>query len=213
MLYTPVGAERGLDPVVAGALQVGVAATAAAAVREGLVDHVPGVDLALVVGGDLGDVIDRGVAQRAAGQPLRPGRLLLVPQQRMPADLGAHRLTLAEDPVAVGEGEPALRRFGGVPFHLVLRGHRVEFTVEDPGVRGVAELAGRDGRAEVTAGLRRRRAKGGSRVRGADDGNARRDDHAHRSRREQRETAMPGDGHEEGTFRKRECRGQGESER
>ena len=68
----PGGPEGGLDPVVAGALQVGVAAATAAAVGERLVHHVPRVDLTLVVGRDLGDVVDGGVAQRGAGERLRP---------------------------------------------------------------------------------------------------------------------------------------------
>src|SRR5690606_40877515 len=43
------GAEGNLDPVVAGALQVGVTTPAATAVSECLVHHVLGVDLSLVM--------------------------------------------------------------------------------------------------------------------------------------------------------------------
>ncbi|GAA3342804.1 hypothetical protein GCM10020358_39120 [Amorphoplanes nipponensis] len=102
------GWERRFDPVVAGALQVGVAAGAAAAVGEGFVDDVPGVDLAFVVGGDLGDVVEGGIAQGGAGQGLGPAGLLGVPEQGVAADLGAVGQALVEDAVAVGVGEPAL---------------------------------------------------------------------------------------------------------
>src|SRR5690606_12278033 len=64
------GVERDLDPVVASALKVGITARTAVAVGEGLVDNIPGVDLPPVVAHDTIDVVDHGVAQRAAAKVL-----------------------------------------------------------------------------------------------------------------------------------------------
>src|SRR5690606_25250187 len=120
------GAERDLDPVVPGALQVGVAAGPRVAVLEGLVHDVPLHDLAPVVGHDAVDVIDHGLAQRAAAEVPHPVGLLGVPGQRV----AAHLLAVLDGPVvdAVGGGEVELAApgFGGVDLHLVLGGHGVE---------------------------------------------------------------------------------------
>ncbi len=164
------GAEGRLDPVVAGALQVGVATHALRPVGERLVDHVPGVDLAPVVRGDLRDVVEHRLAQRGPLHRLRPGRLLRVPQQRVPAHVHAVRHGVVEDLVAAGVAELALGRLGRVPLHLVLRRDRRELAVEDPGVDGVAQPRRGHGRPEVSAlrlgrraerrgGLGRRRAQ------------------------------------------------------
>ncbi|CAM5664965.1 hypothetical protein SGRIM128S_06062 [Streptomyces griseomycini] len=153
------GAEGDLDPVVAGALQVGVAPGARTAVGEGLVDDVPLRDLALVVGHHAVDVVDHRLAQRAAAEVLHPAGLLGVPGQ----GVAAHLLAVLHRPVvdAVGGGEVELAplRLGGVDLHLVLGRHRVELTGRDRRVRRVAQPVPGDGDAEVAAALRRRGAE------------------------------------------------------
>ena len=99
------GAERHLDPVVAGALQVGL--PAAAVLVERLVHHVPGGQLALVVGHHPVDVVDHRLAQGAAAQALHPARLLRVPGQGVAADLHAALGRPVVDLVAGGEVELA----------------------------------------------------------------------------------------------------------
>ena len=149
------GTEGDLDPVVAGALQIGLAA--AAVLVECLVDHVPVGELALVVGHHAVDVIDHRLAQIATTEALHPARLLGVPGQGVAADLHTVLGGPVVDLVACAEAELPPLGLGGVGLHFVLGRHHVELRAAMRGVPRVAKPARRDRGAEVPAGLCRRR--------------------------------------------------------
>ncbi len=102
----PRGPERHLDPVVTGGLQV--RRPTAAVLGEGLVDHVPVGEFALVVGHDAVDVLDHRGAQAAAAEAPPEPRLLGVPGQGVATDPHAVLDGPVVDRVAGAEGE--LRR-------------------------------------------------------------------------------------------------------
>ncbi len=172
-------AERRLDPVVAGALQVRVAARARAAVGERLVHDVPRVDLAAVVRRDLRHVVEHRLAERGARHVLHPARLLRVPREGVPADLLATARRPADDLVALGVVEAVLRRLRRVHLHLVLGRDHVELAVRDGRVRRVGQPAGREGGAEVAAGLGGRGLEGGAGRLGGAHTDAGGDEHGH----------------------------------
>ncbi len=157
----PGGAERFLDEAVAQHVLEHRAAVLGGAVGERLVDHVPGVDLALVVGHLGGDVVVHHAAQRGGvGDAADPRGQLGVPHQGVPAQPLPVGGRVADDPVGGAEVEIAAGRFDGVPLHFVLRGDHVEFPVQDRGVRRVAEPAGGHSGAEVPARGGRLRTQG-----------------------------------------------------
>src|SRR3954447_10894569 len=145
------GPECHLDPVVARALQVRL--PAAAVLVERLVDHVPGGQLAFVVGHHPVDVVDHGRAQGAAVHALHPARLLTVPGQGVTADLHAVRGRPVVDLVTGGEVELVLVRLGRVRLHLVLGRDHGELAGGEGGVRRVVQPAGRDRGTEIPVGL------------------------------------------------------------
>ncbi|CAG7652321.1 hypothetical protein SBRY_50846 [Actinacidiphila bryophytorum] len=164
----PRGAEGLLDVAVADLVLEGrAAAGAGTAVLEGLVDDVPRVDLALVVGHDLGDVVVHRRLERRGAQARHPAGQLLVPDQRVPADQHVLRLGVGDDLVAGTEVERVLARLDRVPLHLVLGRDRAELGVQGRRVGGLAEVGRADRGTEVAALRRRRVAQGADRVGGA----------------------------------------------
>ncbi len=153
-----VGRVRGAQRIRDVRLPHGVVERGApegAVVVEGLVDHVPGVDLALVVADFLGDVVLHGRLELAGRQAAHPAGQLVVPDQGVTAYALVVGLGEVDDLVAAAEVELALLRLGGVPLHRVAGRDHAELAAQDGGVRGVGEFRIVGGRTEVAAlGLR-----------------------------------------------------------
>src|ERR1039458_1426607 len=93
---------------------------------ERLVDHVPRVALALVVGGLRGDVGLHRRLHLASRQGGHPRGELALPDQVVTAHPLAVRLGIGDDLVARAEVERAVGRLCGVPLYLVARRDHVE---------------------------------------------------------------------------------------
>lgn len=120
---------------------------------KGLVDDIPGVALALVVAGNVGDVRLNDGGQLLLGPGTRgdPGGKLRVPDQSVAAQKHAVVLGEGGDLVAGGVAEDALALLGELPLLTVTGGNGTEHLVvlEDRDVFGVGQLRVVSGGTEV----------------------------------------------------------------
>ena len=121
---------------------------------ERLVDHVPRVALALVVGGLGGDVGLHRRLHLASWQGGHPRGELALPDQVVTAHPLAVRLGIGDDLVARAEVERAVGRLGGVPLHLVARRDHVELLRLKLGHRRLGQQVSSHVTAEVPAACR-----------------------------------------------------------
>ena len=121
---------------------------------ERLVDHVPRVALALVVGGLGGDVGLHRRLHLASRQGGHPRGELALPDQVVTAHPLAVRLGIGDDLVARAEVERAVGRLGGVPLHLVARRDHVELLGLELGHRRLGQQVSGHVTAEVPAACR-----------------------------------------------------------
>lgn len=114
------GLEGNADVVLTKNLHEDVLAEGAVLV-EGLVDNVPGVDLALEVGHDLGDVVLHDVGKGGLiVDVLDPLGKLGVPDKGVATDEVAVLAGEVDEVVTTGEVEVALAALGSIPLHGVL---------------------------------------------------------------------------------------------
>ena len=147
------GLEGDTDVVLAENLHEDVLAESTVLV-EGLVDNVPGVDLALEVGHDLGDVVLHHIGELGlVGDLLDPVGELRVPDKSVATDELAVLGGEVDEVVTTVEVEVAVGGLGGIPLHAVLRGDLTEVGLDNGRSLRVAECALVSGSTEVLLAL------------------------------------------------------------
>lgn len=107
---------------------------------EGLVDDVPGVDLALEVGHNLSDVVLHDVGEGGlVVDVLDPLGKLGVPDKSVATDELAVLAGKVDEVVATSEVELALSRLSGIPLHAVLGGDLTKVGLDNGGGLSVTE--------------------------------------------------------------------------
>ncbi|KAG9966599.1 family 10 xylanase, partial [Aureobasidium melanogenum] len=133
------GLEGNADVVLTENLHEDVLAESAVLV-EGLVNDVPGVDLALEVGHDLGDVVLHDVGEGGlVVNVLDPLGKLRVPDKGVATDEVAVLAGEVDKVVTTSEVEVALAALGSIPLHGVLGGKLTKVGLDDGSSLSVAQ--------------------------------------------------------------------------
>jgi len=133
------GLEGNADVVFTDDLHEDVVAESTVLVK-GLVNNVPGVDLALEVGHDLSDVVLHDVGEGGlVVDVLDPLGKLGVPDKSVTTDELAVLASEVDKVVATSEVELALSRLSGIPLHAVLGGNLAKVGLDDGSSLGITE--------------------------------------------------------------------------
>jgi hypothetical protein len=133
------GLEGDADVVLTDNLHEDVVAESAVLV-EGLVNDIPGVDLALEVGHELGDVVLHDVGEGGlVVDVLDPLGKLGVPDQSVTANEVAILAGKVDEVIPTSIVKLALSRLSGVPLHAVLGGDLTKVGLDDGSGLGVTE--------------------------------------------------------------------------